>query len=177
MQKLMNTILDIYSAPGSTTMWDEALGSINDLTGGKGTAYVLINNDDGYAEFSNSYGYPKDLMNKYSGPEGTAADDARVKYVHNLLPGQVFREFEYVEDKRVWDESEFNKFELKEMGIYYCISALISKHRVWSDYISVNRLKSRGPHTDREKADLQLLLPHLAKAGEIHLLARIIHKP
>ena len=109
-------------------------------------------------------------MAKYSGPGGDLVTDVRYKYLHNLLPGQVFREMEFVESRKEWNKHAWNQFELKEMGIYYCMTALISKHGIWSDYISVNRLKSKGPNTDQEKADLGTLLPHLAKAGELHRL-------
>ena len=166
--QFLSTIIDVYSAPGNPDNWNNALKSINDLTGGKASAYVLINNQDGYAEFSNSYGYSEDLMSSYSGPGGAVEDDVRYKYLHNLLPGRVFRDMEYVESRDDWNSMPWNQFEREKMGIYYCMTAQISTHGVWSDYISVNRLEALGPSTDQEKQDLQLLLPHLARAAELH---------
>ena len=168
--QMLDTIVDVYSAPGSTDKWDSALESINNLVGGKASAYVLINNSDGYAEFSNSFGYSKNLMESYSGPEGDVVSDVRYKYLHNLVPGKVFRDMEFVESRKDWNSMPWNIFERENMGIYYCMTAQISTHGVWSDYISVNRLESRGPNTDEEKQDLQQLLPHLSRAAELNRL-------
>ena len=170
MRELQSAIVDIYSAPGSTQCWNTALHSINALIGGKATAYVLINKDDSVADLSLSYGYSDEVMARYSGYGGGLNDDVRYKYLHNLVPGQAFRDMEYIESRKEWDESPWNQFELKELGIYYCLSAHVSTHGLWSDYISINRSKHRGPNSDQEKQSLQLLLPHLSRAAELHRL-------
>ena len=48
------------------------------------------------------------------------------------------------------------------------MTAQISTHGLWHDYITVNRKHSLGAHTEDQKADLQDLLPHLARAAELH---------
>jgi DNA-binding CsgD family transcriptional regulator len=48
------------------------------------------------------------------------------------------------------------------------MSARVSTHGLWHDFISVNRATELGPHTDGEKQCLQDLLPHLSRASELH---------
>lgn len=80
----------------------------------------------------------------------------------------VFREFEFVPDRAAYDASEWIQYALRGNGTYWCLSAHVSTHGLWHDFIAVNRLYDRGPHTDEEKADLQALLPHLSRAAELH---------
>jgi DNA-binding CsgD family transcriptional regulator len=95
--------------------------------------------------------------------------------LHNLLPGQVFREFEFVTDRAAWDASEWIQYQREQLGCYWCMSAQVSTHNLWRDYVSVNRLESRGQHTDREKALLQALLPHIGRAAELHRTLKRVH--
>ena len=175
MSAILNTILDIYSAPGSSEKWGKSVESISELVGGKASAYILVNKDDLSTRISSIYGYPEYMIKEYEGLNG-AAKDVRFKYIDKLLPGKVFREFEYVPDRLEYNSSVWIQYQLKELDIYYSMAALISKHGLWGDYITINRLRSRGPHTDQEKADLQNLLPHLSKAAELHLLVTNLEK-
>jgi DNA-binding CsgD family transcriptional regulator len=54
------------------------------------------------------------------------------------------------------------------LDISYCLTAHISTHGVWSDYLSLNRLSKYGPYTIDERSDLKILLPHLSRAAELH---------
>ena len=167
-EQVNQTIVRIYSSPGNDASWDSAVESINQLIGGRATAYLLVDNQKGIADVSSSFGYSATTIARYSGPDGAALEDVRTKYLHKLIPGQVFREMEFIPDRDEWNSFSWNRFEREEMGIYYCMSAQISSHGIWSDYISVNRLESKGPNTDSEKHNLRLLLPHLARAAELH---------
>ena len=169
MKEFNNTVLDIYSAPGSSNGWKKAIESISILVDGQASGYFMVNNETKMTEIATDYGFPQYMYNYYAGAEG-AKRDIRFKYLHNLIPGQVFRDFEFVPDKDEYDNSEWIQYQLQELGVYYCMSAMISTHGLWNDFISINRLKSKGQHTDQEKADLQFLLPHLSKASELHLL-------
>ena len=168
MEQFQKTILDIYSAPGNAENWNQAIKSINCLCGGAASAYMLVD-DDLNTQISAHYGYPEYMRAEYEGQNGQAKD-IRFQYLHNLVPGKVFREFEYVTDRKAWDECEWNRYQLEKMGLYYCMTARVSTHGLWSDFISVNRLKSLGQNTDMERQNLQYLLPHLSKASELHRL-------
>jgi len=168
LKQVLDTILDIYSAPGSKSGWDHAVKSINTLGGGRASAYFMVNNDDHSNIISSNYGLPEYIANYYQ--EKGAKMDVRFKYMHNLIPGKVFRESEFVPSKDEWDSSEWIQYHYREDGVYYCMAARISTHGLWSDFIAVNRLKKLGQHTDQEKGNLQLLLPHLSRAGELHRL-------
>ena len=168
--QMLDTIVDIYSAPGSSNKWGSALESITHLVGGKAAAYLLINNADRYVGATSSFGYSEEVKKKYTGRSGSADTDVRFKYLHNLTPGMVFRDMEFVESRDEWNLMPWNVFEREELGLYYCLTAQISTHGVWMDLISVNRLESKGPNTDEEKQDLQQLLPHLSRAAELNRL-------
>jgi DNA-binding CsgD family transcriptional regulator len=169
MKDFNNTVLDIYSAPGNLNGWKNAVESISILVDGQASGYFIVNNETQETEIATDYGFPQYMYKYYAGAEG-AKRDVRFKYLHNLLPGKVFRDFEFVPDMEEYDNSDWIQYQLQELGVYYCMSAMISTHGLWNDFISINRLKSKGPHTDQEKANLQLLLPHLSKASELHLL-------
>ncbi len=167
---LLKTISSIYGAPGSQAQWSNALGEITELVGGKLGAYILVNGETMSNEVMAYHGLPPDVdTSVYSGANGVAKD-VRFKYLDNLLPGKVFREFEFVPDRAAYETSEWIQYQLKHWGIYWCMSAQISTHGLWRDIISVNRLHDKGPHTDEEKADLQAMLPHLARAAELHVV-------
>lgn len=164
---ILSTIGAIYSAPGSNAGWRNLVEAVNDLTGARATVYVLVNKENLCNEIGALHGFNEADQSAYEGPNG-AAKDVRFQYLHNLVPGQVFREFEYVTDREAWDNSEWIQYQRRALGCYWCMSARVSTHGLWEDFISVNRLEVKGPHTDREKADLQILLPHIARAAELH---------
>lgn len=173
---LLDAVVDIYSAPGNLDGWVNALETTTQLVGGETSGFIFVNNSNGFVELTISTGYSDELIAAYSGQAGAVNDDVRYQYRHNLLPGRVFRDMEYVESRDEWNAMPWNVFEREQMGIYYCMTALVSTHGVWSDYIAVNRLESKGPNTDAEKQDLQKLLPHLSRASELHRLVNRLNE-
>lgn len=167
VQPLLDTIGAVYQAPGSTTEWTTAVDSIGRLTGSRASVYLLVNGEDLRNEVTAFAGFADADLLAYQGPNG-AQKDVRFRYLHNLVPGEVFREFEYVTDRDAWDASEWIQYQRRALGCYWCMSAQVSTHGLWRDYISVNRLEALGAHSDREKALLQAVLPHLARAAELH---------
>ncbi|MEW8419252.1 MAG: helix-turn-helix transcriptional regulator [Candidatus Thiodiazotropha endolucinida] len=166
-EKLLNTIERIYSAPGSSRGWINSVKSINYLVGGKASAYFLVNRQTMENEINAIHGFREIDKSRYEGALG-ASKDIRFQYLHNLTPGEVFREFEFVPDRKAYNESEWIKYQYKSLGVYWCMSAQISKHGLWRDYISINRLKELGSFTDEQKNNLSCLLPHLSRAAELH---------
>ncbi len=175
MQKIMDTIMDIYSTPGNINRWSNAIESILNLVGGQAGAYLLVNKENSVGEVSANHGFPSQMVQDYEGMGG-ANKDVRFKYLHKLIPGQVFREFEYIPDKQEYDDSEWIKYQYEEIGVYYSMAANISKHALWYDLIAINRLKTKGPHTDQDKLNLLTLLPHLSRAGELHRIVTGLEK-
>ncbi|MFT4584143.1 MAG: DNA-binding CsgD family transcriptional regulator [Gammaproteobacteria bacterium] len=114
------------------------------------------------------YGYPRNEMHELYEGSGAAQRDIRVQYIDNLIPGQVFREFEYVTDRYAYDSNEWLRHDLEKRGLYWNMTARISTDGLWNDFIAINRLKTKGPYADDEKAALQTILPHLARAAELH---------
>ncbi|RVT48115.1 helix-turn-helix transcriptional regulator [Rubrivivax albus] len=167
LEPLLDTVHAVYQAPGNADGWARAVAAIGGLTGSKATAYLLVNGETLHNEITAFAGFAEADLAAYQGPNG-AQKDVRFRYLHNLVPGQVFREFEYVTDRAAWDASEWIQYQREALGCYWCMSAQVSTHGLWRDYISVNRLESRGSHSDREKSLLQAVLPHLARAGELH---------
>ncbi len=117
MSKFMNTIIDIYSAPGSAAAWDYVVESINGIGGGRASAYFLVNEEDHSTQISANYGLPDYVREAYE--SHGAATDVRFKYMHNLIPGRVFREFEFVTNREEWDASEWIQYHYNEVGVYY----------------------------------------------------------
>lgn len=163
---LLDVVTTIYSAPGDQAGWTQAVEEISELVGGKASAYLLINKETQFVEVSGFCGFTDQHRAAYEGPNGKTKD-IRFQYLHNLLPGQVFRDFEYVPSRAAWDASEWIQYQREELGCYWCMSAQVSTHGLWQDIITINRLEKLGPHTDKEKSDLQTLLPHLARAAEL----------
>lgn len=167
IQALLRAVSSIYSAPGNDARWGEVIGEVCELVGAVEGAYLLINPEDlSTAGFATS-GYSDEHIRRYAG-YGGASTDIRFKYIDRLVPGRVFREFEYVPDRSEYDASDWIKYQLATTGTYWCMSARISTHGLWHDYITVNRKHALGAHTDAQKADLQDLLPHLGRAAELH---------
>lgn len=174
-KQLLETIESIYTASGNLSGWDYSISKITSLVNGKASAYLLV---DGYTlhnEITALSGFSKTDLEAYQGPNG-ARKDVRFEYLHNLVPGKVFREFEFVTDRKAWDQSEWIQYQTEHLGCYYCMSAKISSHGLWQDYISINRLTELGQHTDKEKKDLELLLPHLARSAELHRTISTLEK-
>lgn len=167
IEQLLRTISSIYSVPGNPDGWSDAVGDIAGTTGAVAGAYMLVSTADQEMRVAGYSGYSKAQVLAYEGPN-SAAKDIRFQYAGNLVPGVVFREFEFVPDRAAYDASEWIQYALAANGTYWCMSAHVSTHGLWHDFISVNRLYERGPHTDDEKADLQALLPHLSRAAELH---------
>jgi DNA-binding CsgD family transcriptional regulator len=164
---LLRTISTIYSVPGSEDRWSGMVGEIAHLVGAAAGVYMLISEENQRIEMTGLSGYPAEVARRYEGPEGFIKD-IRVAHKGNLIPGKVFREFEFVPDRAAYAANEWIRYQREALGHFWCMAARVSTHGLWSDYISLNRLHSRGPHTDEEKADLQALLPHLARAAELH---------
>ena len=116
------------------------------MTGGAGGAYLLIGAADGQMRVAGYSGYSKEEVLEYEGPN-CAAKDIRVQHADKLIPGRVFREFEFVPDRAAYDASEWIQYACRANGTYWCLAAHVSTHGLWHDYISINRLYDRGPHT------------------------------
>jgi DNA-binding CsgD family transcriptional regulator/PAS domain-containing protein len=166
-EPLLRTIESIYSVPGNPECWGNAVDEISSLVGAAAGVYLLIDAENQQTEVAGISGFTAEDVRAYEGAQA-AAKDVRYKYIGNLVPGTVFREFEYVPDRAEYDASEWIQYQLKSLGAYWCMTAQVSTHGLWHDYISVNRLLSRGPHTEEEKSDLQALIPHLSRAAELH---------
>lgn len=175
IEKLLGTISSIYAVPGNREGWSGAVDTIAGVTGGAGGAYMLIGAADGEMRVAGYSGYSKEEVLEYEGPN-CAAKDIRVQHADKLIPGKVFREFEFVPDQAAYDASEWIQYARRANGTYWCMAAHVSTHGLWHDYISINRLYDRGPHTDDEKAALQALLPHLSRAAELHDLTTSLQK-
>jgi DNA-binding CsgD family transcriptional regulator len=167
VEALLRTISAIYAVPGDSSRWSEMVAKLEPLLGSAASAYMLVDAKNAQVDVAAYSGYSAASIQRYSGPEGMVKD-IRFRFLDNLLPGQVFREFEYVPDRAGYDASEWIQYQLKEHGVYWCMTARVSKHRLWHDYISFNRREKLGPHTDEQKATLQALLPHLSRAAELH---------
>ena len=167
VSKLLNCVSSIYSAPGNQTGWQQALQEIVTLTGASTGVYFAVNSEDLATEVSTDIGYkPEDVL-LYQSNYG-AQNDIRFKNMHNLIPGQVFRDYEFVTDQQTYRDSKWIQYQQEHYGLYWCMCARISPHSLWQDLIAVNRLEASGPHTDAEKEHLQLLLPHLSQSLELH---------
>ena len=142
------------------------LGEATDLVGGNTGAFLIL--DDTVMQVAAMHGYSTDELRELYEGESAAQKDVRVQYQHNLIPGRVFREFEYVPDKEAYDSCEWIQYELKKRGVYWNMTAQISTHNLWRDIVAINRVKSAGPYSDEEKAALQTLLPHMSRAAELH---------
>ena len=165
MEDLLQVISAIYSVPGDENAWPAALAQLGQLVGGHGIAYMLINKEDGALARLSHTGYTEEFERRYKA--GGLLQDIRFHYLDRLVPGKVFREFEYVPDRAAYDANELVQYQLKTLGHYWTMSAHVSTHGLWRDIITVNRFYTRGPHTDEEKADLQALLPHLSRMAEL----------
>ncbi|MEH6814886.1 MAG: helix-turn-helix transcriptional regulator [Motiliproteus sp.] len=167
LRALLDTVTDIYSAPGNIDNWSVAVESVTKVVGGDTGVYFALNGEDMGTEVSAEFGYDQEDIALYQSGYG-AETDIRFQYMHNLIPGQAFREFEFVTDEQGYRDSKWIQFQKKKYGLFWCMSAHISTHNLWHDIIAVNRLEDKGAHTDAEKAGLQTLLPHLSRAMELH---------
>lgn len=130
------------------------------------SAYQTADTENAFVDFTATWLIPKENIRLYK--EELAAHDIRLHYSSNLVPGQVFREFEFIPDRETFDGNKLVRQRLANHGTYYCLAAKVNQHRLRNDFIFINRLKSRGPYGDGEKQLLQDTLPHLSRATELH---------
>ncbi|WP_207061636.1 helix-turn-helix transcriptional regulator [Motiliproteus sp. SC1-56] len=164
---VLATVEAIYSAPGSADNWPQAVESITKVSGGSAGAYFVLSGEDQSTEVAADYGYDAEDRVLYQSPYGVE-NDIRYQYMHNLIPGQVFRDLEFVTDAQAYHDSKWIQFQREKHGVFWCLCARVSPHNLWKDFIAINRLEAWGQHTDQEKIHLQLLLPHLSRAVELH---------
>jgi len=169
LAKLMDAIHAVYGAPGAPEGWSRALGNTTGLVGGAAAVYLRINREDLSTEASGMVGFTEEDALAYVGAQA-AKKDIRLSYLHNLIPGDVFREFEYVTDREAYNRSEWIQYQLERHGVYWCLSAHVSRGGLWNDYLSINGLKSRGSFSDQEKALVCTMLPHYERAAELDRL-------
>lgn len=165
-KKLLDAVSSVYAIPGDPNGWNAFLPETTELVGGKTSVYIML--DDNVMQVPAMYGYSREELRELYEGDSATHNDIRVKYRKNLVPGLVFREFEYVPDKQAYDSCEWIQYDLKMRGVYWNLIAQISTHNLWQDIISFNRIKTAGPFSDEEKAALQTLLPHMSRAAELH---------
>jgi len=165
MDTFSKVILDIYSAPGSQQGWNKAIHTVNKICGGNNGAYLNINKETMQVEAAFYPDYPADYAQKYI--QEAYEKDMRLKYIHKVLPGNAYRDYEYIPDMQEYVESEWLQYQHKEVSDYHSMVGYISKHGLWSDYITLNRSQKSGSFSTDDKNMLLSLMPHLAKIGEL----------
>ncbi|MCP5230972.1 MAG: hypothetical protein H6948_02560 [Zoogloeaceae bacterium] len=169
-KRILDTITRIYAMPGEDRKaWVRALDEINHLIDGDAAALMVINRDDSVMDRIVYAGFPKPVIAAYrGGAEITANDDVRFTYRHRLTPGIAAHDIEFVPTLAEYDESPWIQFQREHAGVHRCVVAKISRHGLWEDFISVNRREQAGMFTENQKRDLQLVMPHLERALELH---------
>jgi len=163
---VLNAISAIYAVPGNAAVWPNVLRELTEMTGSTMSAYQSADVENTFVDITATWNIPEENIRLYK--EELAAHDIRLHYADNLVPGTVFREFEFIPDREIFDKNKLVWQRLTDHGTYYCLAAKVKQHRLSNDFIFVNRLKSRGPYTDEEKQALQDVLPHLSRATELH---------
>ena len=162
-----NLLLDLYSAPGSREKWFQSVESVASFFNCKAGVYLLINQQDQKMSASYWHGYTDEDFQAYI-VNGGASTDPRYQFVGNIRPGEVCRDIDYIPSLSLIDEAEWNQYEYNKYGTYYNMTAFLSTHGVWADYLSLNREKKEGKFTLKDKKRYYRLVPHLARAAEIH---------
>ncbi len=88
-EALLRTIGSIYSVPGNTRAWSDAIGSISELVGARASAYLMVDAADGSVEAAEHSGFPQEVVDAYLALGG-AARDVRFKYSEKLVPARSF---------------------------------------------------------------------------------------
>ncbi|MCB1914815.1 MAG: hypothetical protein KDG52_03730 [Rhodocyclaceae bacterium] len=156
--KLLQTVSGIYSAPGNPDRWHVAMEEVCALVGARMGAYMLISAEDQRTEGLAYCGVTDEHVQRYAGYGGPSTD-IRFKYIDRLIAGKVFRDFEYVPSREEYDASPWIQYQFETTGTYWCMTALISTHRLWNDFISVNRLKRLGPTPTRRSSTCRTCSP------------------
>ncbi len=130
VEELLHVVSTIYSVPGNEASWPAALARMGGLVGAEGVAYMLVNKEDQSLEAYQS-GFTEEVERRYK--TIGLKQDIRFHYIDRLLPGRVFREFEFVPDRAAYDANEWVQYQLKTLGYYWTMSAYISTHGLWSD--------------------------------------------
>ena len=94
-QSLLKVTSSVCAAPGNSTGWESALEEITRLVGAKAGIYQLINDESVEVRGIATCGYSAEDWARYEGMGGRATD-ARLRYLDNMKPGEVFRESETV---------------------------------------------------------------------------------
>lgn len=166
-EALLSIIAEIYTLPGDPSRWPGVLEHIGERVGAHAGGYLVIDPLDYSTSIGGQWGFNEVHTAAYEGMQGPAKD-VRFKYFHRLVPGEVLMDFEHVPDRAEYESNAWIRYERETLGIYWYMVSLISRHGLWHDIITINRLHERGPYGEEDRADLKAMLPHLARAAELH---------
>lgn len=166
-QKLLEIVAQIYTVPGNAGRWTDVLSMMGERVDARAGGYLMIDPLDHHTCVAGQWGFTDAHRAAYEGLQGSSKD-VRFKYMHRLAPGQAMFDFEHVPDRDEYDNNAWIQHEQSTLGIYWYMVACVSTHGLWHDIVTINRVRQRGPFDEDDRADLQALLPHLARAAELH---------
>jgi DNA-binding CsgD family transcriptional regulator len=166
VERLLTVISDIYALPGNVDAWPDVLGELSNLSGSSSASFRSDDGKNVPLALSAAWGGTDDDFAYYE--DQLAIHDLRLRNLNNLVPGKVFREFEFISDEENFDDNKWAQYRLRSRGEYYCLGARVSPHSLWNDVIFFNRQCSSGQHSNDEKKAIQDVLPHLSRAQELH---------
>lgn len=86
----------------------------------------------------------------------------------------VISDTEFFADRSLYDGLPLVRWARGEFGVYHRAVSCLNLEQAWVDGIALQYSEERGPITAVEKANLKLLLPHLAKAVSISRPFRVL---
>lgn len=167
VESLLGLVGNIYDTVLEPSRWVDILGELGETVGGKGAGIWLI--DDHHHE-ANMQATSWSIM----GSEAMAEYQQTCMQYENFDPmlqtpaRTVVSQVDFFPDEEAYRSHPPIRWIREHLGMYHTAGARLSEKNAWLDAVTVQFDITRGPITPAESRLLGVLIPHLARAIELH---------
>lgn len=178
-QSMFAAIGAIYATTLSINQWSAALDEVAMAVGGNGA--MLMVRDASAEELSinqTSSRYRSEDVNEYVQSIDQGDESRWMTALDHSPPRTIVTDLDIWPDRAVYDQMASVRY-MRSLQLYHRCAARLCSHGGWHDVLAVLFREERAGITALESDRLQMLLPHLARALEVHrpfvLLERRYH--
>ena len=161
--RLDGIIAHIYDAALDPARWEALLQAIADAVGAVAGFYAGLDIRHGRGAYWHAVGYPPGVTARYN--DHYVALDPTLAHI-TARPGIVCACSDYLSDAEVAASAFHTEFMIPN-GIRYVLSGVVSMQGSMVSFFGFQRHLAQAPFGAAEKAFVQRLLPHFAKADQV----------
>lgn len=166
--KLVLELIDqIYSAALDRSKWRNFLASLAEALGGAAGTIFSQDTRSAAASLFDEVGYAPGAMAHYVA-HYTDKNPWLPSFDRQNIPTGITIIDEDLIDTQTYEANEFYNDWVKPQNLYYMIAGRVLKEKTIGTNLTFLRSRAAGPFRDDEKELFTLLLPHVARAAQIH---------